>query len=486
MISAEKQSTITKVTKKKVDDIIHQLQVQPSKDNLIKFLDIVGSGIEQNLNFRFIAEKAKVVLEVDDLNTWSFLLDYFEHKGQVYPAICCAEELLLAGCNTEAKERYAQLQAIYNNKKKEELNFVQKAFKKNPPKFSISVIVPTYNRHQYIGRSIKSVLNQTFKDFELIIVNDGGSRECEKIINSFKSDKIRYFYIEHGGLSYALNQGILASRSKYIAYLDDDDRYFPEHLQILLETLESSSSYPFVYSDSYHIVKKYKNGKWSQVSKAIDISNNYNPALFTERNYIPILNIMHRRDCLKQIGLFEENFPNVMDWDLWYKASRFYDFKHINKVTSEFEHRLDSDSSLSGRQLDHLFYSILLYRHHQHLVKHVWNDLSERSDLKFLNYIELENKISRYSKDELQLGEWLLPYAFAERKFFHAYKLARKMILNDFKKAFPRVWKLVPKISVFNKIIILLFIFLILSEKFFKYLVFNITSMFRKNSSINN
>ena len=476
MIRTKKKSSITK---RKIDDIIHQLQVQPTKDNLLKFRDIVGSGIEQNLNFRFIAEKAKIILKVDDLNTWSFLLDYFEHKGQVYPAICCAEDLL-AECNTEVKERYVQLQAIYNNKKKEELAFVQKTFKKNPPKFCISVIIPTYNRHQYIGRAIKSVLNQTFKDFELIIINDGGSRECEATIESFKSDKIRYFYIEHGGLSNALNQGILTSRSKYIAYLDDDDHYFPEHLQILVKTLESSS-YPFVYSDSYRIVKKYKNGKWSQVSKAIDISNDYNPALLTERNYIPILNAMHRRDCLEQIGLFEEDFPNVMDWDLWYKASRFYDFKHINKVTSEFEHRLDSDSSLSGRQLDHLFYSILLYKHHQYLMKHVWNNLiSERSDLKFLNYIELENKISRYSKDELQLGEWLLPYAFAERKFFHAYKLVRQMILNNFKKAFTRVWKIVPKISILNKIIILLFIFLSLSEKFFKYLAFNITSMFRE------
>ena len=254
MTRTKKKSSITK---RKIDDIIHQLQVQPTKDNLIKYLDIVGSGIEQNLNFRFIAEKAKVVLKVDDLNTWSFLLDYFEHKGQVYPAICCAEDLLLAECNTEVKERNVQLQVIYNNKKKEELAFVQKTFKKNPLKFTISVIMPTYNRHQYIGKAIKSVLTQTFKDFKLIIVNDGGSRECEKIINSFKSDKIRYFHIEHGGLSHALNQGILASRSKYIAYLDDDDRYFPEHLQILVETLESSS-YPFVYSDSYHIVKSIK------------------------------------------------------------------------------------------------------------------------------------------------------------------------------------------------------------------------------------
>ena len=470
---------------KKINEAIFHLQSQPTIEYFTEFMDITGSQIEENLNLKFIAAKAKVVLGSTDSSTWDFLANFFESKKQIYPAICCTEALLLIEQEIKIVNKYTKLLAVYNNAKEKEFALIRESFIENYPNTTVSVIMPTYNRYQYIGRAIKSVLNQTFKDFELIIINDGGSRECEKIIESFQSEKIRYFYIEHGGLSYALNQGILASRSKYIAYLDDDDRYFPEHLQILVETLESSS-YPFVYSDSYHIVKKYKNGKWSQVSKAIDISNNYNPALFTERNYIPILNVMHKRDCLEQIGLFEEDFPNVMDWDLWYKASRFYDFKYINKVTSEFEHRLGSDSSLSGRQLDHLFYSILLSGHHQYLVKHVWNDLSERSDLKILNYIELENKISRYSKDEFQLGEWLLPYAFAERKFFHAYKLIRQMILNDFKKAFPGVWKLVPKISIFNKIIILLFIFLILSEKFFKYLAFNITRMFREIVRLNN
>jgi len=478
MVEAEKEYSVTKA---KLNDIIYKLQVHPTKDNLIKFLDIVGSGIEQDIYFRFIAEKAKVVLKINNLTTWSFLLDYFEHKGQVYPAICCAEDLLLAECNTKVKERYVQLQAIYNNKKKEELDFVQKAFKKNLPKFSISVIMPTYNRHQYIGRAIKSVLNQTFKDFELIIINDGGSQECEAIIESLKSDKIRYFYIEHGGLSHALNQGILSSRSKYIAYLDDDDRYFPEHLQILANALESST-YSGVYSDGYRIVKKYINGEWEQISKNVDMFYDYNPALFTKQNYIPILNVMHRRNCFERIGLFEENFPNVMDWDLWYKASRFYDFKHINKVTSEFEYRLDSDSSLSGRQLDHLFYSILLSKHHQYLSEEIWQDLTKRADLKRLNYIDFEKKILRYSCDTMQLGVRLLPYALTERKYFHACKLVRQMFTNNFRKAFPIIWKITLNISIFNKVVILLFICLSLFEKCFLYFIFNIKSIFQNNS----
>jgi len=468
-----------------IDEIFHEIQINPTKENYKYFLDIADKEVKENIDFRLIAEKTMVVLEKYDPDTWNFLLEYFEKEKKIYPAICCAEALLLSNNNEDILKKYLRIKSIYDREKKEEFNNLKKTFKKYPPKFCISIIMPTFNRKQYIKKAIQSVLNQSFKDFELIIVNDGGSRECEEIINLFKSEKIRYLYIEHGGLSHALNQGILSSRSKYIAYLDDDDRYFSEHLQILVNALESST-YSGVYSDGYRIVKKYINGKWERISKNVDMSYDYNPALFTKQNYIPILNVMHRRDCFERIGLFEEDFPNVMDWDLWYKISRFYDFKHINKITSEFEYKMNSDSSLSGRKLDHLFYSILLSKHHQYLLKEVWYDLTKRADLKLLSYIELENKISRYSKDELQLGEWLLPYAFAERKFFHAYKLVRQMILNDFKKAFPRVWKLVPKISIFNKIIILLFIFLILSEKFCKYLAFNITSTFREIFRLNN
>ena len=167
---------------------------------------------------------------------------------------------------------------------------------------------------------------------------------------------------------------------------------------------------------------------------------------------------------------------------MWYKISRFYDFKHINKITSQFEHRLNSDSSLSGKKLDHLFYSILLSKHHQYLSKEVWRDLTKRADLKRLNYIDFEKKILRYSNDTMQLGVRLLPYALTERKFFHAYKLIRQMFANNFKKTFPIIWKIVPNISIFNKVVILLFICLSLFEKCFLYLIFNIKSIFQNNS----
>jgi glycosyltransferase involved in cell wall biosynthesis len=440
---------------KKINEAIFHLQSQPTIEYFTEFMDIAGSQIEEDLNLKFIAAKAKVVLGSTDSSTWNFLANFFESKKQIYPEICCTEALLFIEHEIKIVNKYTKLLTVYNNAKEKEFALIRENFIENYPNTTVSVIMPTYNRHQYIGRAIKSVLNQTFKDFELIIINDGGSRECEKIINSFKSEKVRYLYIEHGGLSYALNQGILASRSKYIAYLDDDDRYYPNHLEVLLKGIESSS-YPFVYSDSYRLVKNYKNGKWTNNSKHI-FSNDYDPARFTESNYIPILNIMHKRECHERIGFFEPDFPNVMDWDLWYKASRLFDFKHIKKVTCEFEYRQEPDS-LSGRQLDHIFYTILLRKHHQYQAINIKDDLSKKYLSGSIKYDKVEKEVKRYINNRTLLVEWLLPFIFKEYKLSYAYTLLDQIIMSNSKTIFfPIIKRVFLNISIFAKFFLLLF-----------------------------
>ena len=465
------------ISQREIADAIYLLQVQPTAENFTKFLAISNSQCKQNLDFQFIAAKAKVVLRIADSTTLDFLSNYFETQGLIYPAICCAEALLLTEEKTEVVSKHTQLQAKYNDGKEKELVLIRETFTKNPPEITVSVIMPTYNRHQYIGQAIVSVLNQTFKDFELIIVNDGGSRECEAVIESFQSDKIRYLYVEHGGLSNALNQGILISRSKYIAYLDDDDRYFPDHLQTLVSALESSS-YPFVYTDGYRVVKQHKYGQWNQTSKAVDYSSDYNPGRLAEGNYIPILCMAHRRDCLEHIGLFETDLPNVMDWNLWAKAAKLYEFAHLKKVTCQFEYRIEPDS-LSGRQLDHLFFSIILCKHHQYQVRQVWSSLSKRAESGLIGYAEIESKICRYSDDKCQLAEWLLPYAFAEGKWHRAYTLITQMTRTQHRKALFTIRNIIPKISVLAHFFLLLIIFLILTEVVVKHLVRKGLNMFR-------
>src|SRR6476661_5024742 len=104
----------------------------------------------------------------------------------------------------------------------------------------ISVILPAYNHHQFIAAAIQSVLDQTFTDFELIIINDGSTDDTEKVVKSFTDSRIIYLSQNNHGISHASNIGIVHSKGKYLAFFADDDVCYPNRLecqyQYLVET----------------------------------------------------------------------------------------------------------------------------------------------------------------------------------------------------------------------------------------------------------
>ena len=106
---------------------------------------------------------------------------------------------------------------------------------------AVSVIITTYNRAHLVGKAIKSVLNQTFQDFELIVVDDGSTDNTEEVINSFNDTRIRYIRhkINKGGNA-ARNTGLRNSKGEYIAFLDSDDEWLPEKLERQLEVFKKS------------------------------------------------------------------------------------------------------------------------------------------------------------------------------------------------------------------------------------------------------
>lgn len=93
-----------------------------------------------------------------------------------------------------------------------------------------SIIIPTYNRSQLIGKAIQSVIDQTYDNWEMIIVDDGSTDNTSELVRSYNDNRIRYFYKEHGEKSIARNFGIDISSGLYISFLDDDDYYIPDFL----------------------------------------------------------------------------------------------------------------------------------------------------------------------------------------------------------------------------------------------------------------
>jgi len=220
----------------------------------------------------------------------------------------------------------------------------KKKFSKNP---LVSVILPTFNRRKQLQIAIESVLNQSFSNFEIIVVNDAGE-DVSDIINSFSDPRIKYFkHQKNKGLAAARNSGINNSTGKYIAYLDDDDAYYPMHLITLVRFLENNNI-KVAYTDAYKLNQILINNDYVTIGKELSYSHSFDYKKMLVGNYIPVLCIMHERKCLEKTGLFDESLLSHEDWDLWIRMGNYYEFHHIVKNTCEYTWRDDGSSMTSS------------------------------------------------------------------------------------------------------------------------------------------
>ena len=212
----------------------------------------------------------------------------------------------------------------------------------------VNVIVRTMNRPIFLEECLTSIAAQTFKDFEVVVVNDGG-KNIDDIIGKY-SRRMRILYREHPsnkGRTAALNTGLKSAQGKYIAYVDDDDRIYPDHFEILVKELETGE-FPVVYSNSLEVSQEAVNETYKTGRKRLVYSHDYDRDLLRRTNYIPILNLMHHRDCVEKVGFFDENLTVLEDWDYWIRLSEYYDFKHIPRVTAEYRVRNDNSNATAA------------------------------------------------------------------------------------------------------------------------------------------
>lgn len=218
----------------------------------------------------------------------------------------------------------------------------------------VSVIVPTYNRPDMLEEAIASILAQTYTNFEIIVVNDCGRDVGELVQSLNRLNNITY--VRHGsnrGLAAARNSGIKLARGKYIAYLDDDDIFYPDHLGTLVGCLEQNE-YQVAYTDAYRAHQVYQDGSYIITGRDIPYSIDFSKDILLAQNISPVNCFMHTRQCLNEVGLFDEGFHAHEDWELWVRISRKYDFKHIRKVTTEFRWRTDGSTMSSGSRHEFL------------------------------------------------------------------------------------------------------------------------------------
>ena len=231
----------------------------------------------------------------------------------------------------------------------------------------VSVIVPTHNRPDMLKETIQSILDQTFQDFEIIVVNDAG-QDVSTVVQTFNSPKISYLSHEtNKGLAGARNTGTRAARGKYIAYLDDDDIFYPEHLATLVTFLQESGE-SVAYTDAYraHQVRR-EDGTYAVTERDVPYSFDFNFKDILIGNYIPVTCFMHDIKCIHEAGYFDESLHSHEDWDLWIRMSQKYAFHHIKKLTCEFRWREDGTSMTSSKEPEFISTQERIYEKYQHI-----------------------------------------------------------------------------------------------------------------------
>lgn len=186
----------------------------------------------------------------------------------------------------------------------------------------VSVIIPVFNGEKYLRYAIESILSQTFRDFELIVIDDGSTDNTRNILENYEK-RIIWRYQKNMGQAAAINKAYRIASGKYFAYLDSDDMCMPNRLEVQVEYLDRHPMTYLVYSDRYCI---------NEYGKIIEYDRKKQVDQFSilQYNFIIRSSVMHRRECLDKVGLFDEKNTGNDDWDMWVRISEKFHMNHIN------------------------------------------------------------------------------------------------------------------------------------------------------------
>jgi GT2 family glycosyltransferase/MoaA/NifB/PqqE/SkfB family radical SAM enzyme/Flp pilus assembly protein TadD len=228
----------------------------------------------------------------------------------------------------------------------------------------VSVIVPTHNRPEMLEAALGSILAQTFRDFEIVVVNDAGVEVVDVVARMNTGKNVTYVrHARNRGLAAARNTGIRAARGRYIAYLDDDDLYGPDHLATLVRAMKDGAR--VAYTDASRAVQVKQGESYVTVGRDIPYSVDFDRDRLLVCNFVPVLCFMHEKSAIEDAGYFDESLTSHEDWELWIRMSRLASFRHIPEVTCEFTWRDDGTTMTSSRRADYLRTTLMVYEKHK-------------------------------------------------------------------------------------------------------------------------
>lgn len=290
----------------------------------------------------------------------------------------------------------------------------------------VSIVIPVYNGANYLREAIESAINQTYKNIEIIVVNDGSNDngETEKIILSYK-DKIKYYKKTNGGVASALNLGIKNMAGEYFSWLSHDDLYEPMKIEKQVEILSTLSDPKTLICCRYKVVDKdlkyiQENFYGKEKDKLIEPSVKY-----LLKGYVHGCCLLIHKEHFERVGNFNETLKTTQDFDLWFRMLRGQAIYFNNDIGVISRTHEEQDSRK-------------LFDYHLTECDDLWINMSEK--LTNEEKIEISGTIYGFYKEVYDFLHINTPYKrcveYLKHKFIEELKkeLERENMLNDFLK----------------------------------------------------
>jgi len=191
---------------------------------------------------------------------------------------------------------------------------------------AVSVIIPAYNSERYIQETLDSVLAQTWKDLEVVVVDDGSTDSTCEIVRAC-GEPVRLVEQANAGPSPARNHGIREARGEFVAFVDSDDLWTPDKLERQMALFDGEGKVGLVYCRGQRIDGEGNRLPTTPMEKPV--GDVFLPLLY--RNHCPTSGVVVRKACLDRCGVFPEDMVWAEDWHLWLRIARHYAFQAVQE-----------------------------------------------------------------------------------------------------------------------------------------------------------
>ena len=209
---------------------------------------------------------------------------------------------------------------------------------------AVSVLLPTFDRAAYLVASVQSVLAQTMRDLELVVIDDGSTDDTAAVLARIDDPRLRVVRQPHAGCAAALNAGLAVARGRYIARNDSDDVWHPDLLAVLVPRLEADPALGFVYGRCDGMDADGRPSPATRGGPLRDPGDALSSLLYAD--YTASIATVYRRACIDRVGSFDATLDTSEDWDLAVRVARRFPVAFVDRTVASIRTHDDNSTAL--------------------------------------------------------------------------------------------------------------------------------------------